>query len=115
MAVVLAVLAPCFVGVSASLFGCALASSASLHLVVQTAILLVSALIMQLLAYVMMIVKGDEDRIREERERGTGIPLKPGQSVAFRLMPGRGNWVTVRPEQGQWTATRIEHVHEKKE
>lgn len=42
------------------------------------------------------------------------ITLKPGQSLVFRLMPGRDSYVAVLPEPGQWTTTRIEPVNREK-
>lgn len=43
------------------------------------------------------------------------LTLKPGQSMAFRLVPGEDSYVMVRPEPDQRTTTRIEPMHEKKE
>ena len=40
------------------------------------------------------------------------LTLKPGQSMAFRLVPGEDSYVTVRPEPDQWATTRIDPVHE---
>lgn len=119
MAVVIAVLAPCFVGVSAFLFGLALVSGASLSVVAQAGVLLVSVLIMQLLAYLIIYEAGqDSTRDKEEEEPDVrAISLKSGQSIAFRLMPGRDSYVTVLPGNppGQWTTTRIEPADENKD
>ena len=75
-------------------------------------ILFVAAVIGMLLSYLLVHQRawsgGNRDRCANRRV----LTLKPGQSMAFRLIPGEDSYVTVRPEPDQWATTRIDPVHE---
>lgn len=87
------------IGVSSWAFAVAVESS-SLSIAVASALLFVAGALVLFLSYAMAYVAGEdaERAKRDDKARATGITLKPGQSIAFRLIPGREKWVTAIPQ-----------------
>lgn len=77
------------------------------------ALLFVASVLMLFLAYYFVYTEGENaqrNKMRNKVVNSRVLTLKPGQSMAFRPVPGKDTYVTVRPEPGQWTTTRIEPV-----
>ena len=78
-------------------------------------LLFIAAALVLFLSYGFVYTAGKDVQSEKMWDKAVNrrvLTLKPGQSMAFRLIPGEDSYVTVRPEPGQWTTTRIEPVRE---
>ena len=106
LTVVLAIVS--VVGLAISVWAFAISVQSGLWLVTMAAVLLFVA---SVFAAGLSYSRGHQGWSRQQdRVDRRSITLEPGQSLAFRRMPGRDGYVVVLPENppGQWTTTRIE-------
>lgn len=75
-------------------------------------ILFVASVISMLLSYLLVHQRAWSAGNRDKAVNRRVLTLKPGQSLAFRLIPGEDSYVTVRPEPDQRATTRIESADE---
>ena len=78
-------------------------------------ILFVAAAVGMALSYLFVHQRAWSAGNRDKAVNRRVLTLKPGQSLAFRLIPGEDSYVAVRPEPDQRTTTRIDPVHEEEE
>lgn len=114
IAVVLAIVSEAGLGISVWAFGMSISSGSWLD-VLGSVFLFIAAALTLSLSYCFVYTAGEDAQRGEVWDRAVNrrvLALKPGQSMAFRLIPGEDSYVTVRPEPDQWATTRTDTVHD---